>query len=125
MYQSTHPFNSSLAQVYIRAVFTDEGCTVYSAPHVEGRTYDIDFVLLPAESCVYHSSVLSQYVASYNVSVTKLTGGDGDAPVCGQSDGDSADEESDDDDGLHGGNAGQVVEEIADLSAGTDRAWLR
>ena len=111
----------SLAQPQIRAVFTDEGDTVYSAPLAAGRTYDIDLDLFPEESCLYHFGILSQYVAAYNVSVTKQTNGYADAAVCGQADDGSGGGESDEDDDSNGdSDVDQVVEQSIDLSAGID-----
>ena len=111
----------SLAQPNIRAVFTDEGDTVYSAPLAAGRIYDIDLDLFPEESCVYHFGILSQYVAAYNVSVTKQTNGYADAPVCGQVDDGGSGGESDEDDDSNGASgADQVVEQSIDLLAGID-----
>ena len=111
----------SQAQPRIRAVFTDQGVVVYSVPRQEGRIYDIDLDLFPEESCVYHFGILSQYVAAYNVSVTKQTNGYADAAVCGQvDDGVSGGESDEDDDSIGASGAGQVVEQSIDLSAGID-----
>ena len=122
--EDVHPglIDPSLAQPYIRVVFTDQGEIAYSAPHKAGRIYDIDLDLLPAESCIYHFGILSQYLAPYNVSVTKLADGDGDAPVCGQGDDGIAEGESDKEDDSNGarGNAVQVVAESTDLPADMD-----
>ena len=131
--EDVHPglIDPSLAQPYIRVVFTDQGEIAYSAPHKAGRIYDIDLDLLPAESCIYHFGILSQYLAPYNVSVTKLADGDGDAPVCGQGDdgiaeGESGDGiaggESDEEDDSNGARvtAVHVVLESTDLPADID-----
>ena len=122
--EDVHPglIDPSLAQPYIRVVFTDQGEIAYSAPHKAGRIYDIDLDLLPAESCIYHFGILSQYLAPYNVSVTKLADGDGDAPVCGQGDDGIAEGESDKEADSNGarGNAVQVVAESTDLPADID-----
>ena len=122
--EDVHPglIDPSLAQPYIRVVFTDQGEIAYSAPHKAGRIYDIDLDLLPAESCIYHFGILSQYLAPYNVSVTKLADGDGDAPVCGQGDDGIAGGESDEEDDSNGDvvTAVQVVAESTDLPADID-----
>ena len=122
--EDVHPglIDPSLAQPYIRVVFTDQGEIAYSAPHKAGRIYDIDLDLLPAESCIYHFGILSQYLAPYNVSVTKLADGDGDAPVCGQGDDGIAGGASDEEDDLSGDvvTAVQVVAESTDLPADMD-----
>ena len=74
----------SSADPFIRAVYTEEGVSVYSRPLVlEGQTHNRDLDVRPVQTCRYYIAVVRPYPGPFTIRVTKTSDGHGNAPRCG------------------------------------------